>query len=120
MNPNSPTIGDTVRVRETPETISAGVAGLTGSVHGETMPSVMEVRVIGTLSSDYALNVRFEDRDETLWFAPELLELLAAPRGAETRPAAPAAGGTERRPPEAARPTERHDEPRRRWWEFWK
>ena len=75
--------GDNVRVRETPVTQAAGVAGLTGPVYGETTPSVTGVEVIGESDGDYAINVHFEERGEALWLAPDLLELVDHGVGAE-------------------------------------
>ena len=75
--------GDNVRVRNTAATRAAGVAGLTGPVYGETTPSVTGVDVIGELTSDYAINVYFEDRDESLWFAPDQLEFVDHGPGSE-------------------------------------
>ena len=75
--------GDNVRVRETPATQVAGVAGLIGNVHGETTPSVTNVGVIGDLDEDYALNVYFEDRGEGFWFTPDQLEFLNHAVGTE-------------------------------------
>src|SRR5215813_8366482 len=75
---------DTVRIRLAPETEELGLAGLVGTVHGETTPSVLPVgniKVIGELKSDYAIRVDFEEEvfwDETgAWFAPELLEVVS-------------------------------------------
>lgn len=68
--------GDNVRIRNTAATHVSGVAGLTGQVYGETTPSVTKVDVIGGISDDYAINVHFEERHESLWFAPDLLELV--------------------------------------------
>jgi hypothetical protein len=75
--------GDTVRVRHTEATRAAGVAGLTGPVYGETTPSVTGVDVIGEVTGDYAINVYFKDREESLWFAPDLLEFVDHGVGAE-------------------------------------
>jgi len=79
------TFGDNVRVRHSPETEARGVAGLRGQVYGETTPSVTGVAVIGEVTHDRALNVRFEGRTETLWFAPELLEFIDHAVGTEIR-----------------------------------
>ena len=81
----NPTFGDNVRIRATKETQAAGVAGLQGQVSGETMPSVTGVEVIGTTTDDYAVGVRFEDRNESLWFVPELVEFLDHAPGTEIR-----------------------------------
>jgi len=84
-NANSIIFGDNVRVRSVPETEALGVAGLSGQVYGETAPSVTGVAVIGQAKQDYALNVHFEGRKETLWFAPELLEFVDHAAGTEIR-----------------------------------
>ena len=68
---------DTVRVREAPETVNAGLAGRTGVVYGESMPAASGVGpVLGTLHAGWAINVQFEDRGEAVWIAPDLLELV--------------------------------------------
>lgn len=82
--PTTPlTFGDTVRVRATAETESIGLAGLTGSVYGETTPSVTDVEVIGEDPDDFAINVFFDDLDEAKWFAPDLLDFIDHGAGAE-------------------------------------
>src|SRR5437868_4961856 len=68
--------GDKVRVRTSPITIEAGLAGLVGQVYGETKPSSSGVEVIGDVNVDFALNVFFEDRDKGYWFAPSLIEFV--------------------------------------------
>ena len=68
--------GDNVRVRVTPETEAAGVAGLAGSVFGVTTPSITGVQVIGRVESDVAINVFLEEKGEGLWFAEDLLEFV--------------------------------------------
>ena len=83
MSPKAITFGDTVRVRSTDVTTDAGLAGLLGTVHGETTPSVTGVEVIGELDGDYAINVFFEGKEADAWFAPELLEFVDHGAGAE-------------------------------------
>ena len=80
---DSPAFGDKVRMRHSPETESKGLAGLAGNVYGQTTPSVTGVEVIGELTSDYAINVFFEDRDESFWFAPALVEFVDHAPGME-------------------------------------
>jgi hypothetical protein len=75
--------GDNVRVASTPLTTSLGLAGLTGAVYGETTPSVTGVEVVGEAIGDYAINVQLDSRDESLWFAPELLEFVDHAPGTE-------------------------------------
>jgi hypothetical protein len=75
--------GDNVRVRDTEITRAKGVAGLVGPVYGETVPSVTGADVIGETTGDYAINVYFEERDELLWFSPNLLEFVDHGAGTE-------------------------------------
>jgi hypothetical protein len=75
--------GDNVRIRSAPETESRGIAGLRGQIYGETTPSVTGIAAIGTLQSDYAINVYFKDRKESVWLAPELVEFLDHGAGTE-------------------------------------
>ena len=85
MEPRQASFGDHVRIRTTPETVRAGVAGLEGEVYGETKPSVSGVSVVGGPADDFALNVHFEERGESLWFAPELVEFLDHAAGTTIR-----------------------------------
>ncbi len=75
--------GDNVCVRETPATTAAGLAGLSGNVYGHTTPSVTGVEVIGDLTEDFAVNIHFEGRGESFWFAVELLEFVDHAPGTE-------------------------------------
>jgi hypothetical protein len=78
------TFGDTVRVKATEETEAAGLAGLTGEVVGQSVPSISGASpIIGALSKDYAVNVFFTDRNEGHWFAEQLLEFVDHTPGAE-------------------------------------
>lgn len=77
--------GDNVRIRATPLTERLGLAGQTGSIHGETTPSVTGVDVIGEVTGDYAVNVMIEARHEPLWFAPDLVEFLDHGGGTQIR-----------------------------------
>src|SRR5687767_413951 len=79
----SPSFGDNVRIRPSVETESRGVAGLVGQVYGQTTPSVTGVEVIGEITSDYAINVYFEDRHESFWFALSLVEFVDHAPGTE-------------------------------------
>lgn len=76
--------GDTVRIRSTPAMECLGYAGLTGTVFGQTMPSYSGVSsIVGAGEVDYAINVFFEERDEDVWFAPELVEFMDHAPGTE-------------------------------------
>lgn len=76
MSSSEISFGDRVRVRATPETEQSGHADLVGQVYGFTTPSVTAVTVVGGQESDQAFNVHFDDRAETVWFAPHLLEFV--------------------------------------------
>jgi hypothetical protein len=65
--------GDNVRVRATSLTQELGLAGMSGQVYGETTPSVTNVEVIGELREDYAINVFFDARKESLHRAQKSL-----------------------------------------------
>jgi hypothetical protein len=78
------TFGDTVRVKAAPETEAAGLAGLTGEVYGQSVPSISGASpIIGPLTEDYAVNVFFTDRNEAHWFAEQLLEFVDHTPGAQ-------------------------------------
>ncbi|WP_411880902.1 hypothetical protein [Polaromonas sp. YR568] len=75
--------GDRVRIKRTPETVSAEVADMVGDVHGFTTPSATGVSVIGDAPDDHAINVYFEGLSSDRWFRPDLLEFLDHNAGAE-------------------------------------
>ena len=77
--------GDTVQIRDIQLTRELGLAGLRGIIYGMTVPSSSGVTVIGSTEKDYALNVHFETRNEALWFAPDLIELIDHGAGTEIR-----------------------------------
>lgn len=69
--------GDTVRIKVTPETERIGVAGVVGTVYGETVPSSSGASpIIGTDGRDYAINVHFDDLDASHWFIEDLIEFV--------------------------------------------
>jgi hypothetical protein len=108
--------GDNVRVASTPLTDSLGLAGLLGQVYGETTPSVTGVEVVGQTGEDYAINVQLDGREESIWFAAELLEFIDHAPGTEivigNKRAVRAASGEwiEDRP---------QPKPSKPWWRFW-
>lgn len=113
----SASFGDNVRIRETKETVAAGVAGLRGQVFGETTPSVTGVDVIGTPAADHALNVHLEERGEAYWFASELVELVDHAPGTEIR-----LDGVDKRwirTKDGGWTEESTGRKRRSWWKFW-
>lgn len=70
------TMGDNVRMRDTGLTRALGVAGKSGTIDGETKPSVSGVEVLGQLSEDYAVAVFFNDLALTFWFPADLVEFV--------------------------------------------
>jgi hypothetical protein len=78
-------LGDHVRIHQTPETEALGVARRVGKVHGYTTPSVTGVVVIGDDDGDYAIAVFLEGSAEARWFAPRLLEFVDHAAGTEIR-----------------------------------
>ena len=106
--------GDNVRLLDTPLTRKLGVAGHIGPVHGETIPSSSGVEMIG--EGDHAVAVWFEDRQEALWFAPDLLEFVDHGEGTEividgspVKFIRQADGGWDQHPNFRRKP----------WWRFW-
>ncbi len=75
-NPALSLMHDNVRIRVTPSTEAAGVAGRIGNVAGFTTPSMTGVEVIGEVKEDLAFSVMFENPHMQLWFAPDLLEFV--------------------------------------------
>ena len=78
-------MGDHVRIRRSSLTEAAGIAGLEGTVFGQSVPSSSGVEVIGTAPDDYAVNVFVEERAEGYWLAPENVEFLSHDAGQEIR-----------------------------------
>ena len=109
------TFGDRVRVCVTPDTEKLGVAGLVGEVYGETAPSVTGVEVIGQLLRDCALNVHFDERDETFWFAEELLEFIDHAPGTEIR-----LTGVSKKWTRSKTGVWIEEADKKAWWKFWK
>ena len=44
---------------------------------------MMDFKVIGTLTEDVAINVHFDDLNESFWFAKDLIEHIHNGQGAE-------------------------------------
>lgn len=68
--------GNKVKIKTTLETVEKGLAGKVGEVYGETTPSMMDYEVIGTPKEDYAVNVHFDELEESFWFDADLLEYI--------------------------------------------
>jgi hypothetical protein len=71
-----PGFGDRVRIAHDPATGERGFAGREGEIHGESIPSVSGVAVIGDGGEDRAFSVYFDDSGEQAWFAVHLVELV--------------------------------------------
>jgi hypothetical protein len=112
--------GDHVRVRTTPKTQELGLAGVAGHVYGETTPSVTKVEVIGEILEDYAINVFFEDRKESFWLTPELIEFIDHAPGTEIRldgvPKRWVRSSSGEWVESYAEDSQRANKP---WWKFW-
>jgi len=72
----TPGFGDKVRIRDTELTRKLGLAGQSGTVYGETTPSVSGIEVVGEAHDDFALNVMIGERGEQLWFVHDLVEFV--------------------------------------------
>ena len=66
-------LGAFARVKRTPETERLRLAGLRGTIFGQSL-AVSKDEVIGSPTSKLAINVYFEHRDEQFWFAEDLVE----------------------------------------------
>ncbi len=75
--------GDTVKIKENPDTIKIGVQGKIGQIYGWTEPSVSGAKVIGTLQKDFAYNVYVEQDNQDFWFPEEYLEFIDHGAGTE-------------------------------------
>jgi hypothetical protein len=90
-----------------------------GQVFGYTIPSITRVEVVGHLTSDFAVNVHFEDLGQSFWIAPEVLEFVGQAADTVVSVGAGKAwtreeDGSWREDPMAVSPT-----PPRRWWKPW-
>jgi hypothetical protein len=72
---------DRVRIKVSAETERLGLAGREGQVFGETIPSEMGVYVVGPQADDYAINVHFDELNDSYWFSEELLEVIDSGAG---------------------------------------
>ena len=113
---NRLSVGDRVRVRSSMETEKLGLAGVTGEIRGQSMPSATGVEMLGTSITDRALYVAFPQRNTAMWIAPDLLEKVeaasagdsSAPYGVPTAWSRPMASEV-KEPAVTAKP----------WWKFW-
>lgn len=66
--------GNTVKIKSSTETDKLNLTNKIGIVYGKTSPSITDVKVIGSPKNDSAINVYFEDLEQSLWFNEDLLE----------------------------------------------
>lgn len=111
------TFGSKVRIKRTTETEEKGLANKEGDVYGLTTPSIMDFDVIGNLIEDRAINVHFDDLNESFWFAEQLIEHLDSGNGTEIR-----LDGVDKKwtKGEKGEWIEENTQKDRKWWEFWK
>ncbi len=111
------TFGNKVRIRKTSETTEKELAGKIGEVFGQTTPSMMDFEIIGTLKEDVAINVHFEDLNESFWFAKDLIEHLDNGQGAEIT-----LDGIDKKwtKEENGDWIEEDTKQDNKWWQFWK
>lgn len=74
--------GDRVRVLPDESTEARGLVGKTGTVYGQTIPSVTNPTIIGTPNKDYAVSVNIDELDEQFWLPEHLLEFIDHGAGA--------------------------------------
>ena len=74
---------DHVRVLPERETEQAGLAGLVGQIYGFTTPSITGFSVVGDLHEDFAIAVQFEDRQDAVWLAAQVVEFVDHAPGTE-------------------------------------
>ena len=111
----SVSFGDNVRICPTPETEAKGVAGLHGVVYGETTPSSSGVEVVGIVDADYAVNVYFENLNESFWFSPALVEFVDHGAGQEVT-----LKGVPKKWVRAASGEWLEQSTMKPWWKFWR
>ena len=68
--------GDNVRILRTELTVELGLADLVGNGRGFTTPSVTGIEAIGGYAQDKAFDVLVDQRNESFWLSPDLLEFV--------------------------------------------
>jgi hypothetical protein len=107
--------GDNVRICDVQLTKELGFAGLRGVVYGMTTPSITGIEIIGPSGVDYAINVHFEDRKESFWFASELVEIVDHAAGSEIT-----LDGVNKKWIRQSDSSWEEISTSRPWWKFWK
>ncbi len=111
------TFGNKVRIKRTSETEEKGIADKEGEVYGQTTPSMMDIEVIGTLKEGIAINVYFDDLNESFWFAEDLIKQLDNGQGTEIT-----LDGIDKKwtKGESGEWIEEDTKKENKWWQFWK
>lgn len=117
-------LGNNVKIKSSPETIEAGLAGKNGVIFGVTVPSLSGVDVIGDLKEEYAVNVYFEDLEENFWFDPELIEMIDSGFGTVITLKGVDKKWTKEKngewKEEDTSTSKKPDTSVKKWWKFWK
>ena len=118
--------GDNVHIVRTPATEERKVADLVGQIYGFTTPSVTGVEVIGGNSEDFAFNVFFEESQDSLWFARDLVEFVnhgagteASVTGSPFKFVRSADGDWIKQPKHSKPDSKTHPLFKKPWWRFW-
>ncbi len=112
--------GNKVKIKNSADTDSKGLAGKIGDVYGQTTSSMMDFEIIGTPKEDVAVNVYFDDLKTSYWFDPDLLENIDDGQGAMIT-----LDGVDKKwtKGQNGQWIEKNTNPTvttKRWWEFWK
>jgi hypothetical protein len=115
---NEPTsafsFGDKVRINETSHTAKVGIAGLFGTVHGFTTPSLTGVTPVGPLAEDFAFNVYIEALENGFWLDPGSIEFVSRPQQMDF-----SVGGKTIRVTQKDGVFKEEIVKSRPWWRFW-
>lgn len=109
--------GNTVKIKPSVETDQLDLTGKVGIVYGQATPSVMNIEVIGNPTDDCAVNVHFEDLNQSFWFGPDLLETIDDGAGIEMTLKGVSKKWTKTADGDWA---EENLPQSKSWWQFWK
>lgn len=122
------TFGNLVKIKASTETDLKGLTGKTGQVNGETTPSMMEIEVIGLCKKDYAINVFFEEINQSFWIDADLIQKIDDGEGIEItldgidKKWTKGKNGEwieENTSSKKVKETKANDKPQKKWWLFW-
>lgn len=107
--------GNQVKVKNSSKTETLKLAGKIGVIYGQTMPSVSNVKIIGNPNLETAINVYFEDINESFWFDSDLLEEID--NGVESEITL---DGVDKKWIKEENGNWREKNTTKKWWQFWK